>query len=138
MKYFYADVGNQPTGPYSEDELRQLHLAGTIKPSTYVIEEGGTAWLSYTQKFGTGNTGLGVPPPPSAANNYSVNNEWLITLLLCLFLGTLGIHRFYSGHIFTGILQLVTFGGLGIWWLYDLIMIAFGKFKTKAGVVLKR
>ena len=58
-------------------------------------------------------------------------------LLLCLLLGGLGIHRFYVGKIGTGILMLVTFGGLGIWALIDLITIAVGSFKDKSGLALK-
>ena len=58
-------------------------------------------------------------------------------LLLCLLLGGLGIHRFYVGKIGTGILMLLTFGGLGIWALVDLIMIAVGSFKDKSGLALK-
>ena len=58
-------------------------------------------------------------------------------LLLCLLLGGLGVHRFYVGKIGTGILMLVTFGGLGIWALIDLIVIAVGSFKDKNGLVLK-
>ncbi len=49
--------------------------------------------------------------------------NWLTTLLLCLFLGTFGIHSFYTGKIFIGIAQLLTLGGLGLWVLFDLIMI---------------
>jgi TM2 domain-containing membrane protein YozV len=58
----------------------------------------------------------------------------LVALLLCLFLGGLGLHRFYVGKIGTGILIIVTIGGfLGIWPLIDLIMIAVGSFKDKEG-----
>lgn len=55
----------------------------------------------------------------------------LIALLLCFFLGVLGVHRFYVGKVGTGILMLLTLGGFGIWVLVDLIMIAAGVFKDK-------
>lgn len=58
-------------------------------------------------------------------------------LLLCFFLGALGVHRFYVGKIGTGILMLLTFGGFGIWALIDFIMIAVGSFKDKEGFVIK-
>ena len=53
--------------------------------------------------------------------------------LLCFFLGVFGAHRFYVGKIGTGILQLVTLGGLGIWMLFDLIMLLTGEFRDKDG-----
>lgn len=62
---------------------------------------------------------------------------FVATLLLCLFLGGLGVHRFYVGKIGTGILMLLTIGGLGIWALIDLIMIAVGSFKDKGGLPIK-
>lgn len=59
-------------------------------------------------------------------------------LLLCLFLGALGIHRFYVGKIGTGILMLLTLGGLGIWQIIDIILIAVGSFTDKNGLPLRR
>lgn len=67
-------------------------------------------------------------------NDGSVSDKsWLAALLLCLFLGGFGIHRFFVGKIGTGILQLVTFGGLGIWWLIDFIMIITKSFTDSNG-----
>lgn len=57
----------------------------------------------------------------------------LPAFLLCFFLGCFGAHRFYVGKIGTGILQLVTLGGLGIWALIDFIMIIIGAFTDKQG-----
>ena len=57
----------------------------------------------------------------------------LVALLLCFFLGYLGVHRFYVGRVGTGVLMIFTLGGLGIWYLIDLIMIAIGSFKDSNG-----
>ena len=57
----------------------------------------------------------------------------VVALILSIFLGELGIDRFYLGYIGTGILILITCRGFGIWWLIDLIMIATGKLKPKDG-----
>jgi TM2 domain-containing membrane protein YozV len=57
----------------------------------------------------------------------------LVALLFCVLLGVFGVHRFYVGKIGTGILMLLTFGGLGIWTLIDLILIAVGSFRDKEG-----
>ena len=61
----------------------------------------------------------------------------LVAVLLCFFLGALGIHRFYVGKIGTGVVQLLTLGGLGIWAFIDFIMIIIGKFTDKDGDVLE-
>ena len=58
-------------------------------------------------------------------------------ILLCFFLGYFGVHRFYAGKIGTGLLQLVTFGGLGIWYMVDFIMIVTGNFRDKDGFPIK-
>lgn len=63
--------------------------------------------------------------------------DWLTTLLLCLFLGGIGVHRFYAGKIGTGVLQLITLGGCGIWSIIDLIMILTGNFTDAKGNKIK-
>jgi hypothetical protein len=64
--------------------------------------------------------------------------DWLTTLLLCFFLGILGVHRFYTGHTGIGIAQLLTLGGCGIWTLIDFIIIIVGNFKDAKGNLLVR
>jgi TM2 domain-containing membrane protein YozV len=54
-------------------------------------------------------------------------------LLLCFFIGVLGIHRFYLGYTTIGIIQLLTLGVFGIWTLIDFIMIITGSLKPKDG-----
>ena len=68
----------------------------------------------------------------------SSQQDWLVALLLCFFIGVLGAHRFYVGKIGTGLLMVFTLGGLGIWTFIDLILIIVGKFKNKDGEVLSR
>ncbi len=50
--------------------------------------------------------------------------NWLLVLLMSVIFGSLGVDRFIMGKIGTGILKLITFGGLGVWWLVDVILIA--------------
>lgn len=57
----------------------------------------------------------------------------LAALLLCFSLGGIGVHRFYVDKVGSGIAQILTLGGLGIWVLIDFIMILCGTFKDKEG-----
>ena len=81
-------------------------------------------------------------PVASIQMNYIKNQgisekDWLTALLLCLFLGGLGIHRFYVGKTATGILWLLTLGFFGIGSLVDFILICCGSFTDKDGYYLR-
>ena len=73
------------------------------------------------------NVNAGIPYSPKSK---------VVALLLCFFLGSLGVHRFYVGKIGTGILYLCTLGLCGIGTLVDFIMIAIGSFRDSMGLPL--
>ncbi|MGJ8628623.1 MAG: TM2 domain-containing protein [Sulfitobacter sp.] len=66
------------------------------------------------------------------------DKKFVPAVLLCFFLGSLGVHRFYLGKIGTGILMLVTLGGLGIWTIIDLVRLVIGSMGDKNGLPLQR
>lgn len=72
--------------------------------------------------------GVAQPGPASKSNS-----DWVTVLLLCFFLGGLGVHRFYVGKTGTGVAQLLTCGGCGIWVLIDFIQILTGNFEDANG-----
>jgi hypothetical protein len=59
--------------------------------------------------------------------------HFLAVFFLSFMWGTFGVDRFYLGKIGTGILKLVTFGGLGIWVIVDLALIMSGAMRDKQG-----
>lgn len=71
----------------------------------------------------------------TAADGVS-QKDWLVTLLLAIFVGALGVHRFYTKKIGTGILWLLTGGCLWVGWLVDVIMIATSTFKDGDGLLI--
>ncbi len=80
-----------------------------------------------------------APAAPSApAGPVDDRKDWLAALLLSIFLGQLGVDRFYLGYIGLGILKLLTAGGCGIWWLIDVILIATESLKDAQGKTLRR
>lgn len=61
--------------------------------------------------------------------------HFLILFFFSFMWGTFGVDRMYMGYYATGILKLLTFGGLGLWTLTDMIVIMTGTFKDKEGRV---
>ena len=62
----------------------------------------------------------------------------LPAFLLCFFFGIFGVHRYYVGKVATGLLQLFTVGGLGLWVLFDLLVILLGGFTDKEGKLITK
>ena len=87
---------------------------------------------------GYGQPAYGQPAYGQQPYGYAAesNKSFVATWLLAYFLGWLGIDRFYLGKVGTGILKLVTIGGLGVWWLVDLILVLAGITKDKQGLPL--
>ena len=107
-------------GPYSLADLQAQVRAGSVKYNT-LIRRGDSAWFNATE----------VPGLFS-------EKEWLVALLLSLVLGYFGVDRFYLGHVGLGVLKLITLGGLGIWYVVDLILIATGGMRDSNGLPLRR
>lgn len=78
----------------------------------------------------------GAKPKPKVPKEKS-DKDYLVTLLLAIFLGTLGIHRFYVGKTGTGLLMMFTLGGIFIWAFIDMIMVACGSFTDVDGKVIR-
>ena len=90
---------------------------------------------------GTNSTGMLQPKVYGTQPEIALTQEaksWSTTLLLCIFFGGIGVHRFYTGHTGVGLLMLFTLGCCGILTIIDLIRIITGDFKDSNGHKLQK
>lgn len=102
-----VQVPGHPQEPVDTATLQAWARAGSVKSSDMVVE------------VATGNT-FTVRQIPGVFSE----KEWMTTLLLSIFVGYLGVDRFYLGDTGLGIAKLLTLGGCGIWVLIDIITTA--------------
>lgn len=79
------------------------------------------------------NTGSRSSPRYPAVRPGISDRSRTVALALAALLGPFGAHRFYVGRTRSGILMILTLGGVGIWYLYDLIVVAAGGFRDAEG-----
>lgn len=121
---FCPDCGEKITSDYietyydfNESKIKICKICGSEMPEDifYCLKCGNI----FNDRYNNFNAEI----VKNTAQNGIWRNKW-ISLLLCIFLGFLGIHRFYEGKVITGILYLFTFGFLGIGWLADIVRIS--------------
>ncbi|MBA2382089.1 MAG: NINE protein [Chloroflexi bacterium] len=109
-------------GPYTVTDLQMQVKGGALRSTSMVRKtDGNGAWFVASE----------VPGLFS-------EKEWLTALLVSVFVGTLGLDRFYLGYTGLGVLKLVTLGGCGIWTIIDIYLIATGKLSDSRGLALRR
>lgn len=89
--------------------------------------------LSIKEVFALKSAQKAVKKSMNADTHAPGEKSQLVALLLAIFLGVLGVHRFYLGYTGIGIIQLLTGGGCGIWYIIDIILIAVGSLGPKDG-----
>ena len=118
---FMVQAMGAEQGPYGIGDLQQHARAGNLKATTLVRRAEDRVMVR-------GRRSSGDLP----------QKDWMVALILSLFLGGLGIDRFYLGYTGLGDSKLITCGGCGVWSIIDLIMIAIGNLGDVNGLPLKR
>ena len=115
-----VQIPGQPDTPVNTETLSAWAKTKRIKPDTQVIDIQNKRTYVASQ----------IPGVFS-------DKEYMVGLLFSIFLGYLGIDRFYMGQVGIGIGKLLTLGGCGIWYLIDIILIATRSSNDSSGLPLK-
>ena len=113
--------GQQPGGGFGNDPMQQMNQG-----------------MQQMNPYGGGAPGMMGPMGNPMGMVPGQGKSWMTTLILACVAGTLGVHRFYTGYMLFGALQLITCGGFGIWTLIDIIFILTGKYTDAQGRPLVR
>jgi len=135
MYYVIGADGNQ-YGPIDETTLAAWIREGRVGAASLSFKTGEAQWtpMSERPEFAAPFADLTAHPPAAVPSPLPPGRrEWLVALLLSIFLGVVGVDRFYLGHIGLGIAKLLTAGGCGIWYIVDIILIATNSLRDANG-----
>jgi TM2 domain/GYF domain 2 len=117
---FYVSHHGRKFGPYSIPDLQNMARAGQLKPRTEV-----------------NRTTDGQLFPARDIPWLFSDKDWKVALLLSVLLGVFGVDRFYLGHSWLGLAKLLTIGGLGLWTMTDIVLIALRMVRDADGRPLR-
>lgn len=132
------NVGYIPSPPPATRKNAQQQNQQQHNRQQYAPQQPRMPYVPQGNQYGNANYNNGHYYGNNNMYGNTEQHDWLVTLLLCFFLGYLGIHRFYTKNYAAGVFQLLTGGGCGIWYIVDFILILTDAYTDGNGNKLKR